>query len=112
VTDEILKKPTRRVRLGTRARAKALRADLTNAERIIWKAIRAHRLNGVGFRRQTPIGPYIVDFVSFAAKLVIELDSGQHYDNAHEARCAAQQVFALQRISGAPIQQSRRDDKS
>ncbi|MGD0420970.1 MAG: DUF559 domain-containing protein [Xanthobacteraceae bacterium] len=49
----------------------------------MWRTIRAHRLNGVGFRRQTPIGPYIVDFVSHVAKLVIELDGGQHFENAH-----------------------------
>jgi very-short-patch-repair endonuclease len=43
-------------------------------------------LNGVGFRRQTPIGPYIVDFVSHSAKLVIELDGGQHFNDAHALR--------------------------
>jgi very-short-patch-repair endonuclease len=48
--------------------------------------VRAHRLNGVGFRRQTPIGPYIVDFVSHNAKLIIELDGGQHFEQAGLAR--------------------------
>jgi very-short-patch-repair endonuclease len=72
---------------------RALRTNSTNAERIMWRTIRAHRLNGVGFRRQTPIGPYIVDFVSHVAKLVIELDGGQHFENAHEARDARRDRF-------------------
>jgi very-short-patch-repair endonuclease len=76
-----------------RGRARALRTNLTNAERILWHLVRAHRLNGIGFRRQTPIGPYIVDFVSHSAKLVIELDGGQHYDNSHEARDARRDRF-------------------
>ena len=73
-----------RVRCGT---------ESTNAERIIWRVVRAHRLNGVGFRRQTPIGPYIADFVSQAAKIVIELDGGQHYENLHEAQDARRDNF-------------------
>jgi very-short-patch-repair endonuclease len=55
--------------------------------------IRAHRLEGVGFRRQTPIGPYIVDFVSYAAKVVVELDGGQHYDDENEARDSRRDGF-------------------
>ena len=76
-----------------RKHACALRTESTNAERIIWRVVRAHRLNGVGFRRQTPIGPYIADFVSQAAKIVIELDGGQHYENLHEAQDARRDNF-------------------
>ena len=76
-----------------RAHAKALRKNSTNAERIVWRLIRAHRLNGVGFRRQVPIGHCIVNFVSHAVKLVIELDGGQHFDNADEAREAQRDRF-------------------
>jgi very-short-patch-repair endonuclease len=90
---EILKKVAWRVKPAMRANARALRAASTNAERLVWGLIRAHRLNGVGFRRQTPIGPYIVDFVSHAAKLVIELDGGQHYEATHEARDARRDRF-------------------
>jgi very-short-patch-repair endonuclease len=43
-------------------------------------------MNGASFRRQTPIGPYIADFVCHAANLVIEIDGGQHFDSEHE-RC-------------------------
>jgi len=66
---------------------------MTKAERIIWYALRAHRLNGVGFRWQTPIGPYIVDFVSQSGKLVIEIDGGQHFDDRHESRDAKRDAF-------------------
>ncbi|RBH42590.1 DNA (cytosine-5-)-methyltransferase, partial [Pseudomonas sp. MWU13-2860] len=43
--------------------AKSLRRNMTDAEQRLWKQLRAHRLNGEKFRRQQPIGPYIVDFV-------------------------------------------------
>jgi len=94
MTDEVVrKKPTWRVKPKARAHARLLRRNSTKAEQIIWRAVRAHRLLGVGFRRQTPIGPYIVDFVSHAAKIVIELDGGQHYDSAYEARDARRDKF-------------------
>ena len=50
----------------------------TDAERALWSALRAKRLEGLKFRRHQPLGAYIVDFVSFAAKLVVEADGGQH----------------------------------
>jgi very-short-patch-repair endonuclease len=93
VTDEVVKRPTWRVKLEARKRARALRTNSTKAEQIIWRAVRAHRLLGVGFRRQTPIGPYIVDFVSHSAKVVIEVDGGQHFDDAYEARDARRDKF-------------------
>jgi very-short-patch-repair endonuclease len=58
--------------------AKNLRKESTDAERLIWSRLRAGRLEGLKFRRQHPIGPYIVDFVCLERKLVIELDGGQH----------------------------------
>jgi very-short-patch-repair endonuclease len=72
-----------------------LRRDMTKAERTIWYGLRAHRLEGAGFRRQTPIGPYIVDFVSHAAKLIIEIDGGQHFDDAVEARDKRRDAFLV-----------------
>ena len=51
---------------------------MTDAERRLWRALRAHRFRGVAFRRQAVIGPYIVDFVAHGAGLVIEVDGGQH----------------------------------
>jgi very-short-patch-repair endonuclease len=76
-----------------RTRARALRQDLTKAERMIWYGLRAHRLDSASFRRQTPIGPYIVDFVSHAAKLIIEIDGGQHFEDRHEARDKRRDAF-------------------
>ena len=62
--------------------AKGLRTRMTDAERLLWKHLRAHRLNGQKFRRQQPIGPYIVDFVHLGARLIVEADGGQHNDSA------------------------------
>jgi very-short-patch-repair endonuclease len=76
-----------------RSKAKALRRDMTDAERIIWYNVRAHRFQGAGFRRQTPIGPYVVDFVSQAAKLIIEVDGGQHFEPGNIARDARRDAF-------------------
>ncbi len=61
-----------------RQAARRLRRDMTDAERKLWQALRAHRFRGVGFRRQAPLGPYIADFVCHALKLVIEVDGGLH----------------------------------
>jgi adenine-specific DNA-methyltransferase len=71
-------------------RARALRQNLTDAERRLWFHLRRKQLNGHRFRRQVPIGPYIADFVCLDAKLVIEVDGGQHSDNAaNDARRTA-----------------------
>jgi very-short-patch-repair endonuclease len=59
---------------------------MTDAERTLWMQLRAHRLDGLRFRRQTPIGQYIVDFVCHERRLVVELDGGQHAESQHDAR--------------------------
>ena len=76
--------PNWRVSSKLRANARALRRDSTDAERILWSELRGRRLEGAGFRRQVPIGNYIADFVCHAAKLVIELDGGQHFSDEGE----------------------------
>ncbi|MFQ6090269.1 MAG: endonuclease domain-containing protein [Candidatus Bipolaricaulia bacterium] len=58
--------------------ARKLRRAQTEAEKVLWRQLRNRQLEGVKFRRQQPIWPYIVDFVSFTGKLVIEIDGGQH----------------------------------
>jgi len=58
--------------------AKKLRKQLTDTERLLWQYLRAKQLEGLKFRRQQPIGNYIVDFVCFEKKVIIELDGGQH----------------------------------
>jgi len=61
--------------------AKKLRRASTKAERKLWQALRNKQIEGCKFRRQQPIDPYIVDFVCFKRKLIIELDGGQHAAN-------------------------------
>lgn len=61
-----------------RRNARRMRKDLTEAEHKFWNAVRAHRLMGLGFRRQLPINGYIVDFACPAKKLIIEIDGSQH----------------------------------
>ncbi len=70
------------MRKGAKTRcARALRQRMTDAEQRLWYHLRADRLAGFKFRRQHPIGPYVVDFACLAQRLVIELDGGQHADD-------------------------------
>jgi len=64
--------------------ARKLRRASTKAERKLWQALRNRQIEGCKFRRQQPIDSYIVDFVCFDNKLVIELDGGQHAANRVE----------------------------
>ncbi len=66
--------------------AKTLRKTMTDAERTLWYHLRGHRLQGQKFKRQKPLGPFIVDFVNLEHRLVIEVDGGQHADNAPDDR--------------------------
>ena len=61
--------------------ARKLRRNQTEAEQRLWQQVRSRRLSGYKFRRQVPIGTYIADFVCEDAKLIVELDGGQHDDN-------------------------------
>ncbi len=61
--------------------AKNLRTNQTDAEKLLWKHLKSKRLTDTEFRRQQPIGNYIVDFVSFDEKLIVELDGGQHFED-------------------------------
>ena len=61
-------------------RAREFRRDSSKAERICWEPLRAHRLNGIKFRRQHPIGRYFADFACVLRKLVIEIDGDHHAD--------------------------------
>jgi len=75
-----------RIAEGTKSRARKLRHDMTEAEKRLWKHLRAHRLQGWPFRRQHPILPYVVDFAAVDAKLVVEVDGGQHAGSEADAR--------------------------
>ncbi|WP_245331643.1 DUF559 domain-containing protein [Bradyrhizobium sp. NAS80.1] len=61
-----------------RHRAKRLRREMTRAERLLWRYLKADRLAGLAFRRQTPMGHYIADFVAHSSKLIVELDGESH----------------------------------
>ena len=61
-----------------RGRAKQLRRAMTRAETLLWRHLKAHRLAALGFRRQTPMGSYIADFVAHSCKLVVEVDGESH----------------------------------
>src|SRR3546814_9425019 len=66
--------------------ARHLRRTMTDAEREIWHHLRNRALMGHKFRRQYPVGPYIVDFACPARRLVVELDGGQHDEAVDAAR--------------------------
>jgi very-short-patch-repair endonuclease len=74
--------PLSRVRERARVRARSLRETPTNAETLLWFHLRDRRMADRKFRRQRPIGPYFADFVCLEAKLIVELDGGQHVDAA------------------------------
>ncbi len=74
---------------GTVTRARTLRRDATDAERALWAMLR-ESFPDRRFRRQVPIGPYFADFLSHRARLVIEVDGGQHAEaQAYDARRTA-----------------------
>jgi very-short-patch-repair endonuclease len=62
-------------------KAREFRRKATDAERILWKALRGRQFSGYKFRRQHPLGKFVVDFACIEHHLVIEADGGQHADN-------------------------------
>jgi len=62
--------------------ARNLRAIQTEAETRLWMRLRDRQLGGAKFRRQVPVGPYVADFACYSARLIVELDGGQHAANA------------------------------
>jgi very-short-patch-repair endonuclease len=66
--------------------ARRLRKQMTDAERALWHLLRRKKIDGHRFRKQVPIGKYIVDFACLDARLVIEVDGGQHADAAEADR--------------------------
>ncbi|MGH8541355.1 MAG: endonuclease domain-containing protein [Stenotrophobium sp.] len=95
IDDENSLSPDQGERAGVRGRsrrgkgeklklAKALRKRQTDAEFLLWQKLRNRQLAGCKFRRQYSVGPFIVDFACIEAKLVIELDGGQHVELADQ----------------------------
>jgi adenine-specific DNA-methyltransferase len=86
--------------------ARRLRRDMTTTERIIWSRLRDHRLDGLKFRRQAPIGPYIVDFVCASQRLVVEIDGSEHNERVEYD---AQRTFYLQGLGYRVLRVTNRD---
>jgi very-short-patch-repair endonuclease len=93
-----------------RSNARRMRHEMTDAERALWNELRAHRLMGLGFRRQMPIAGYIVDFACSDHKLIIEVDGSQHgndhdqlYDRIRTARLEADGWTVLRFWNDEPL---------
>src|SRR5215472_15903811 len=76
-----------------RAAAKKLRANATPHERVLWRALKEIPLIATHFRRQAPIGPYVVDFFCLAKRLIIALDGGHHNEDANAKRDRERQLW-------------------
>ena len=86
--------------------ARRMRRDPTDAERRLWRMLRDRRMAAFKFRRQVPVGPYILDFLCKEARLAIEADGGQHADSAtDEVRTAwlTAQGYRVMRFWNAEI---------
>jgi very-short-patch-repair endonuclease len=89
--------------------ARTLRREQTTAEKLLWKALRNKNLEGIKFRRQHPVGPFIADFYCHAAQLVIEVDGEVHEieeirkkDKARE-NYLKQQGLAIKRFTNEEV---------
>lgn len=80
---------------GIKRLARKLRHDSTEAEKRLWKQLRNRQLAGIKFRRQCPVGPYVVDFLCYDLRLVIELDGGQHTIETDARRTACLEAEGL-----------------
>ncbi len=63
-----------------------MRSDATKAENMLWQALRRSQLEGFKFKRQVPVDGYILDFVCFEARLVVEIDGAQHAESATDQK--------------------------
>jgi very-short-patch-repair endonuclease len=80
-----------------RNNAKSMRRVMTDAELKLWNELRAHRLMGLSFRRQVPIGPYIADFACSGHRLIVEVDGSQHGEDHGRHRDEARAVYLRKR---------------
>jgi very-short-patch-repair endonuclease len=87
---------------GTRSRSRTLRRGGSDAEAALWRYLRGRQLAGAKFRRQHRIGPYVVDLCCVEARLIVELDGGQHAEqadrDAHRTAYLAQQGWRVIRF--------------
>ena len=82
--------------------ARTLRKNLTDAEQCLWRRINRRQIDGAKFRRQQPIGQYIVDFVCFERQIILEIDGGhhalQHAKDEQRSRWLETQGFCILRF--------------
>ncbi len=76
----------KKISARTHQRAHELRREVSEGEAKLWSRLRGHRLSGIHFRRQHPVGKYIVDICAPREKLIIEVDGSQHLKNEDEDR--------------------------
>jgi very-short-patch-repair endonuclease len=76
--------PKYRVDKFKRGQARHFRHALTDAEQQLWQLLRSRQLADIKFRRQVPLGPWVVDFVSFERMLVVEADGSQHAESTRD----------------------------
>ena len=96
--------------LAAKSRARAMRHEPTEAERELWYALRDRRMQALKFRRQAPVGPYIVDFLCIAHRLVVEADGSQHAENKRDAmrdQWLAQEGYKILRFGNRDILMAR-----
>ena len=86
----------RAISRDVKERARYMRKNLTPAESILWQRLRRKQVGGLRFRRQHPIGRFIVDFYCAEVKLVIEVDGAVHFQPGHDEYDAARQGFLEQ----------------
>jgi very-short-patch-repair endonuclease len=80
-----------------RSRAKQLRSTMTRAETLLWRHLKAHRIDGLSFRRQVPFRNYIADFACLSARLIVELDGESHdFAERQKADQGRDEFFAFQ----------------
>jgi very-short-patch-repair endonuclease len=80
-----------------RHRAKHLRRAMTRAEILLWRYLKAHHLDGISFRRQAPMGRYMVDFVCHSVRLIVELDGETHDFHARQRHDAVRDAWLASR---------------
>ena len=99
---------SRRVRINTTKSARVLRSSATREERKMWELLSRYRPK---FTRQLPISPYIVDFACRRAKLVVEIDGGQHAESARDAvrdQWLADQGWSVFRVWNSDVRENPR----
>jgi very-short-patch-repair endonuclease len=95
-----------------RTNARALRRELTEAEVALWRALRDRRLAATKWRRQFPMGPFIVDFVCLERRVVVECDGSQHAGSTrdgHRDAWLAREGFQVVRFWNHEVLKERRN---